>query len=164
MRLFVYGTLRSGSRHPLARRLRQRARCLGRAWLPGRLYRAGRYPIGVFDPRETRSRIEGELWEVPEDARLLAALDRYEGCGKGQQGGEFVRHRVTVHSDRGAVTAWAWVARREPRGLPRIRSGYFGSPAQRCSPRDTASSARSSRKSGNSRRSNPKRWAGKVTG
>ncbi len=124
MRLFVYGTLASHSRHPVAARLRRRGRCLGPARMPGRLYRAGWYPLAVHDP-DAETRVRGELWEIPDDPRLLAELDRYEGCGPGQKGGEFERRRVQVETRQGPATAWAWVARREPRGLPRIRSGRF---------------------------------------
>lgn len=161
MKLFVYGTLRRGSRHPLALRLHAAARFLGPARMPGRLYRRGTYPIAVY-AHPGRGYVEGELWELGGARRLLAELDRYEGCGKGQGGGEFVRRQVWVETPRGGVRAWAWVARREPRGLPRLRSGTF-QPARR-SPRATASNSASSHRVGRRRRSAAKRWAGKVTG
>ena len=42
--LFVYGTLRRGSGHPMSRFLAARARLLAGARVPGRLYDLGGFP------------------------------------------------------------------------------------------------------------------------
>lgn len=76
--LFVYGTLRRDSGHPMAAWLAERAAWLGPAQVPGRLVDLGGYP-GLVEPLEARDTVEGEVWELREE-RFLGDLDRYEGC------------------------------------------------------------------------------------
>jgi gamma-glutamylcyclotransferase (GGCT)/AIG2-like uncharacterized protein YtfP len=75
VRLFVYGTLKSGQR---ANHLLAGGVCLGPATLPGgfALYDLGDHPGLIEDP-DSKDVIEGELWEVPEQA--IPILDEYEG-------------------------------------------------------------------------------------
>ena len=75
--LFVYGTLRYESDHPMARRLRSQARFIGKGSVPGRLYDLGSYPAAVFDPDEKR-RIVGDVFEIKSDSKVLAEMDGYE--------------------------------------------------------------------------------------
>lgn len=105
--VFVYGTLRSGSRHPMARLLRRHARQLGQGTVTGRLYRLGHYPgaIPVTDPRH---RVKGDLYRLKTGARwLVARLDAYEGT-------EYTRTRIRVVGERHRVMAWIYVLRRQP--------------------------------------------------
>ncbi len=77
--LFVYGTLRSASRHPMAHRLRAGAKPLGTGTARGTLYDFGYYPGATFGPGE-RGRVLGEVFAVPKASRLIAELDHYEGA------------------------------------------------------------------------------------
>ena len=76
--LFVYGTLKSTFRNRYARRLRREAKLLGRAWIPGRLYRVTWYP-GMRPARKPEDFVTGEVFRLRQPIPLLAALDEYEG-------------------------------------------------------------------------------------
>jgi gamma-glutamylcyclotransferase (GGCT)/AIG2-like uncharacterized protein YtfP len=76
--LFVYGSLRTESPHPLAVKLRTHGRLLGKGSTPGILYDLGRYPAAMFGT-EHNTRVIGEIFELPRDGRLLRELDYYEG-------------------------------------------------------------------------------------
>ena len=69
--IFVYGTLRSGSGHPMARRLTSQARLLGKGSVPGRLYDMGWYPAALFD-RDEKHLIVGDVFALAPDSRLNA--------------------------------------------------------------------------------------------
>jgi len=75
--LFVYGTLKSTFRNPYARRLRREALLVGRATMPGRLYRVRWYP-GMRPPRDSGDRVTGELYRLRQPSKMLAVLDEYE--------------------------------------------------------------------------------------
>ena len=75
--IFVYGTLREGSNHPMARRLSARARHVGKARAFGRLYDMGWYPAALFDDNES-TRIIGDVFAMPPGGRLLSEIDAYE--------------------------------------------------------------------------------------
>jgi len=76
--LFVYGSLRTESPHPLAMKLRSQGRLLGKGSAPGILYDLGRYPAAMFGTGHD-SRVIGEIFELPRDGRLLRELDYFEG-------------------------------------------------------------------------------------
>lgn len=106
--LFVYGTLRHGSGHPMAAELRRQARRIGEATVQGLLYDTGAYPAAV-PSNSPNARICGELYELnaPDDA--WPWLDEYEGCLPGRQTDSlFIRRLVAVRQD-GAADAQAWI-------------------------------------------------------
>lgn len=76
--LFVYGTLRPGFDHPMARVLAQRGRLLGRARAAARLYNLGRYP-GILEPQGEDDWVHGEVYELRDDG-TLEEMDRYENA------------------------------------------------------------------------------------
>ncbi len=121
-RLFVYGTLRSGSAHPMAAYLAARARCVGAARCAGRTVDLGAYP-GLLDEAGTST--AGELWELAEPSdETLARLDDYEGCAEGL----FERARREVRTADGrAVAAWVYLYR----GSGSRFSGAGGEPKTR---------------------------------
>jgi gamma-glutamylcyclotransferase (GGCT)/AIG2-like uncharacterized protein YtfP len=109
VRLFVYGTLRAGSAHPMASFLAARARLLGGASCAGRLLDLGEYP-GLVDDDDPRQRVAGELWELDAPAApTLAALDEYEGCAEGLF--ERVRREVRGVGVPGEGPAWVYLHR-----------------------------------------------------
>jgi len=77
--LFVYGTLRRISKHPMARFLAERATFIGEATLPGRLYNLGRFP-GMTEARMQEELVVGDVYELADGEETLAELDRYEGA------------------------------------------------------------------------------------
>jgi gamma-glutamylcyclotransferase (GGCT)/AIG2-like uncharacterized protein YtfP len=121
-RLFVYGTLRSGSGHPMAAYLAARARCLGAAHCAGRAIELGDYP-GLLE--EAGASTAGELWELAEpSAETLRWLDDYEGCAEGL----FERARREVRDAAGrALEAWVYLYR----GPGSRFSGASGEPKTR---------------------------------
>jgi gamma-glutamylcyclotransferase (GGCT)/AIG2-like uncharacterized protein YtfP len=124
--LFVYGTLRADSKHPMARRLRAGARHVGRGSAPGSLYDFGDHPGAVF-ARDSRYRVKGDVFRLGSNPRVLTDLDRYEGIGGGDNSDETFFHRVIVEVklDTGKmVEAWAYALKETPRARL-IGSGDF---------------------------------------
>jgi gamma-glutamylcyclotransferase (GGCT)/AIG2-like uncharacterized protein YtfP len=117
--LFVYGTLRYESDHPMARRLRTMARHIGKGSVPGRLYDLGPYPAAVFDPDEKR-RIVGDVFEIKPDSKVLAEMDTYEGTDP-----LYKRTALEVKlATGGTIEAWAYGVNPPPRARL-ITSGDF---------------------------------------
>ena len=105
--LFVYGTLRSDIGHPMAEFLARRARFVGPAKMPGRLYDLGPYP-GMRDPEHADDWVHGELYEMSEAAATLAALDHYESLGT--EPPPFVRQRGQATLGSGeAMETWVYM-------------------------------------------------------
>lgn len=117
--IFVYGTLRFESRHPMARRLSSQARHVGKGRVPGRLYDCGWYPAALFDENERRH-IVGDVFAIAPNSRLLAELDAYEAGDPA-----YARAILEVKlASGGTVTAWAYGVREAPNARP-IPSGDF---------------------------------------
>lgn len=122
MRLFVYGTLRSGA--PMHALLEGRARREGPARAPGRLVDLGDYP-GLVAPGRAGDRVVGEIYVLAaaEQDAVLDSLDRYEGP-------RFRRERDLVEGPAGPVHAWLYRYRGDWTGRPVIRGGdYLGAGA-----------------------------------
>lgn len=119
--LFVYGTLRSEFENNYARLLRSQADLVGRATVPGSIYRVGHFP--AFRPA-LAGEVHGELYRLPDPLATLRALDEYEGS-------EF--ERVVVKAAQAEVLcaanstedAWIYQFRDEPPEDSRIASGDF---------------------------------------
>jgi gamma-glutamylcyclotransferase (GGCT)/AIG2-like uncharacterized protein YtfP len=121
--LFVYGTLRAESSHPMAHRLRVAARNIGRGSTPGRLYDFGSWPGAFFAPAE-KYRVIGNVFALAAGHRLLVDLDKYEGVtpanGEAREfpeaEGLFRRITVKVTLDHGVlVDAFAYALKQMPR-------------------------------------------------
>lgn len=124
--IFVYGTLKRGYDHLMARRLADEADWIGPATCRGSLYLLGAYPGLVLSPDEGGF-VHGDLYALRGDANLLAALDDYEGCGTSDpEPHPYLRATIDVMMPGGPVTqAWTYVYRRPIDGLPLIASGRF---------------------------------------
>jgi gamma-glutamylcyclotransferase (GGCT)/AIG2-like uncharacterized protein YtfP len=103
MLLFVYGTLRRASPHPMARRLAERARFVAAAQIAGRLYNLGRYP-GLVDAAAPDDVVQGDVYDLGDDAELLAELDRYEN-GESPRPAYFDRQTARVTLEDGTECA-----------------------------------------------------------
>jgi gamma-glutamylcyclotransferase (GGCT)/AIG2-like uncharacterized protein YtfP len=117
--LFVYGILRPESLHPMARRLRIGARHVGKGSVPGVLYDLGYYPAAFFR-EDARARVQGDVFELKPDGKLLALLDDYEGTGR-------FYHRLVLEialAKGGSIRAWAYGVG-EPLRARLIGSGDF---------------------------------------
>jgi gamma-glutamylcyclotransferase (GGCT)/AIG2-like uncharacterized protein YtfP len=102
--LFVYGTLRRGSKNKFARMVADRAHFVGAARVPGRLYDFGQYPGAVRSDQSSDQPDQwllGEVWRF-EDAQLLPSLDDYEGS-------EFERALASAEMEDGrAIECWIY--------------------------------------------------------
>lgn len=109
--LFVYGTLRRGSRSLMAERLASGATFVGEGTVCGRLFDTGAYPacIPAADPTE---RVHGDVFALHAETRdeLLAMLDQYEGyAADARYSSLFVRERTVVRfADGSKEVAWIY--------------------------------------------------------
>jgi gamma-glutamylcyclotransferase (GGCT)/AIG2-like uncharacterized protein YtfP len=124
--VFVYGTLRADSGHPMNRTLEALGGRVGRGRVPGILYDLGSYP-GAVETAETGAFLHGEVYLLRDPGSDLETLDRYEGLDeKSRESGEFRRSRIVVDlSDGRTVEAWIYLYNRPTAGLARIRSGDY---------------------------------------
>jgi gamma-glutamylcyclotransferase (GGCT)/AIG2-like uncharacterized protein YtfP len=99
--LFAYGTLQTGLAPAEIAPLVARLRILGEGFTFGRLYDLGAYPGAVLDPASAWC-VYGTVFELPEDAKILHALDAYEGV-------DFVRMaQLVMLAERQALDCWVY--------------------------------------------------------
>lgn len=124
--LFVYGTLRSGAAHRMSRLLAGRARFVDRAVWQGKLYLVRDYP-GAVPSDDPLDRVHGEVYRLLEPQRLLAELDRYEGCSPAfPAAAEYERRRDAVRlAGGGRREVWIYIFRHAVEGLPLLKTGDF---------------------------------------
>lgn len=122
--LFVYGTLRRGSRHPLARYLAENAEWLGFADFRGVLYDIGSYP-GAVPSGDPAHRLRGEVYRLKDPATILPLLDRYEEFGEEfPEPNEFIRSLQSVRFKGRALTAWIYLYNRPAGNLTVLGRDY----------------------------------------
>lgn len=121
--LFVYGTLRPPTGHPMAVFLAERARLVGAARSPGRLFHLGPYP-GMLPPEKDGDWVSGEVYELPEAESLLATLDEYEAC---HESDPLFRRAVSTAetADGQRFAVWVYYYTRPVRESQRIASGDY---------------------------------------
>src|SRR6201987_5988756 len=109
-RLFVYGTLRRGFHHPMAKLLSANADFIGEATCRGKLYLVRHYP-GLVLSEDADDIVHGELFRLRVCDSLLREFDMYEACGEGfAPPTEYVREMLQVTlADGTASEAWTYV-------------------------------------------------------
>jgi gamma-glutamylcyclotransferase (GGCT)/AIG2-like uncharacterized protein YtfP len=124
--LFVYGTLRHDSDHPMAHYLASVARFLGPASTAGRLYDLGRYP-GMTAAMEPSELVWGHLFEMQDPAATLEQLDAYEGCPCGEPIPALFQREFlqVIGADGEACMAWGYTYHGELKPETRIVSGEY---------------------------------------
>jgi gamma-glutamylcyclotransferase (GGCT)/AIG2-like uncharacterized protein YtfP len=122
--LFVYGTLRSSTAPPELQNLLAPLPRIGRATTAGVLYDLGKYPGAVFGGA---AEIVGEVIELPQDERLLAALDDYEGFDPhDREGSLYLRAQQQVRLvDGRPLDCWAYAYNRDLTGRASIPGGDY---------------------------------------
>lgn len=121
--LFVYGTLRVGSSHPMARRLRSGAKLIGKASAPGALYDLGYYPGATF-ASDVRTLVAGEVFALEPRTRLIAELNAYEGAEIDAIGSMYGPVEIEVALDRGGNReALVYALKRVPVWAKPVASG-----------------------------------------
>ena len=123
--LFVYGTLRRRSRHPMARRLAELARHVGPAKIAGRLYDLGRYPA-LQEPTSSDDWVYGDVYDLGEQIeQTLREMDEYEKI-ESPQPAYFDRQRASAVLDGGEqVAVWVYWFRGDVKEEQRIASGSY---------------------------------------
>jgi gamma-glutamylcyclotransferase (GGCT)/AIG2-like uncharacterized protein YtfP len=119
--LFVYGTLRRDSAHPMARYLESVSRFLGPATIAGRLYDFGWHPVLVAASR-AEERVHGHLVELLDHEAVLKSLDQYEADPPGFE------RRLTEVTDRDGRMhpVWTYFFTGPLGAAQLIASGDFG--------------------------------------
>jgi gamma-glutamylcyclotransferase (GGCT)/AIG2-like uncharacterized protein YtfP len=81
---------------------------IGKGTVTGTLYDLGSFPGAVLDPASSR-RISGTVFRLPQDDRLLQALDEYEEFrAESPETSQFIRRLCCVQLTGGRVlTCWA---------------------------------------------------------
>lgn len=120
--LFVYGTLRSNFRNPLARRLLDTCGAPEPATMPGRLLDLGTYP-GLVESQDTGETVHGEVYHLTaEHADLLAELDEYEDV----PGGLYARKVLNATLANGmTIPTHTYVYLMQPAGPQWIPGGDY---------------------------------------
>jgi len=115
--LAVYGSLLAGLGQQERLGVDDDLELIGPCVLAGTLYALGWYP-GLRPGGG--GRVVAELYRVA-DPRVLAVLDRYEGCDPGDPQAEYVRVRVRLVTPD--VEAWVYALARKPVGAPVVVGG-----------------------------------------
>jgi gamma-glutamylcyclotransferase (GGCT)/AIG2-like uncharacterized protein YtfP len=122
--LFVYGTLRRESSHPLARLLAENAEWLGFAYFSGRLFDLDAYP-GAVPSGDPAHRVRGDLYRLNDPAAMLPLLDRYEEFGEEfPEPNEFIRSLQAVRFQGCALKAWIYLYNLPTDNLSVLRHDY----------------------------------------
>ncbi len=124
--LFVYGTLRKardGSVHPFLRQ----SQFFQPASVAGRLYLIGHYPGAVVDSLNSGSRIQGEVYRLPEPVRQFEMLDDYEECTEQYpQPHEYRRIAVKTRLSNGLkIQTWMYEFNHQVTGLKWLTGGDY---------------------------------------
>ena len=123
--LFVYGTLRRDVGHPLHAVLAEHATFVGCGTFQGKLYDLGAYP-GAVPSENATDVVAGEVYALHDPERVLAILDRYEGCADEPPPTEFRREKARITLQDGMrIEAWIYLYNWPTAGLPRIPSGDY---------------------------------------
>ncbi len=130
--LFVYGSLRRGSRVPARRVLDRHGPWLGMATAAGTLYAVADYP-GLVPRLRGRGRVVGELYRVRAPRRVWPVLDAWEGCrSTDPPPREYRRRLVRVRRGGRDLRAWAYLYQRPTRHLRRLpRPDWCARPGRR---------------------------------
>jgi gamma-glutamylcyclotransferase (GGCT)/AIG2-like uncharacterized protein YtfP len=124
--LFVYGSLLPAFAPAGLRDVLGRLRPVGRATLPGRLYNLGPYPAAVLDGAAP-TRVVGEVFALPPEPDVLAALDDYEDYDRADVAASlYLRVQQPIRLPDGTeVPCWVYVYNRDPGAAPLIAGGDY---------------------------------------
>lgn len=124
-KIFVYGSLRSGFKHPAYEYISKYFKLVGDAKVKGKLYDMGSYPAAI--PTEEEAFIIGELYELKNENEFtwaIAQIDDYEGVNPDD--GEqplYVRKTTKVFYDDQTISAWIYWFNGSVEHQPLIASG-----------------------------------------
>ena len=122
--VFFYGTLRTGFNRTTRAGVDEFLKFAGRGWINGKLFDLGIYPAAV---PATDSRVLGEIFEMVDAPKVLAALDRIEGYRPAEpEKSLYTRVQVQATRDDGTTeNVWVYFYNAPLGRAPRISSGDY---------------------------------------
>ena len=122
--VFFYGTLRTGFNRTTGAGIDAFLKFAGRGWINGKLFDLGIYPAAV---PATDARVRGEVFEMADAPKVLAALDRIEGYQAAEpERSLYTRVRVSATLDDGRTEdVWVYFYNAPLGRAPRIASGDY---------------------------------------
>lgn len=125
IKLFVYGSLRSGFRNPAYHYLTQYFTLIGEAVVQGRFYDQGEYPVAL--PTEEDHFIKGELYQLNDNddfAWAFEQLDDYEGVNVEMSEHAYYRRAVaTIFNVGEPQDAFIYWYNQSVEGMPALETG-----------------------------------------
>ena len=123
--VFFYGTLMSPFNRPGRQRITPDLQFKGRGTIQAKLFDLGIYPAAV--PADDRSVVWGEVYEIANDATVLAALDEIEGYRPNEpERSLYTRALTDVTLADGAIgKAWTYFYNAPLGRARRIESGDY---------------------------------------
>lgn len=125
LKIFVYGSLRSGFKHPAYEYISKYFKLVSEARVKGKLYDMGSYPAAISTSEETF--ITGELYELKNENEFswaMEQLDDYEGVNPDDgQPPLYIRDVTNVLIDDSTVAAWIYWYNGSVKDQPLIASG-----------------------------------------
>ena len=110
IKLFVYGSLRSGFKHPAYEYISRYFRLISEATVKGKLYDMGSYPAAI--PTKEECFIIGELYQLKNEKEFdwaFEQLDDYEGVhAEDNEQSLYIRQQETVFVQGTTTTAWMY--------------------------------------------------------
>ncbi len=127
--LFVYGTLQTGLAPAEIAHVVEALKPVADATVPGLLYDLGEYPGAILDP-SSKQTISGMVLQLPDDPRILAQIDQYEGFDPSSSDTSlFVRILESVVLESGRkLECWIYVYNRDPGAASVLENGRFPDP------------------------------------
>jgi gamma-glutamylcyclotransferase (GGCT)/AIG2-like uncharacterized protein YtfP len=122
--VFFYGTLRTGFTRTTRAGIDEFLKFAGHASINGKLFDLGIYPAAV---PATDSRIRGEVFEMADAPKVLAALDRIEGHRPAEpERSLYRRTQVPATMEDGHIEdVWVYFYNAPLGRAPRIASGDY---------------------------------------
>ena len=122
--VFFYGTLMAGFDRRRRAGIDDKLRYIGRGAIQGALFDVGLYPGAVPAPE---GHVWGEVYEMSEAPRVLAALDEIEGYSESDPDRRLYRREETdvLLPDARFARAWVYFYNAPLSRAPRIASGDY---------------------------------------
>lgn len=121
--LFVYGTLRKGLAPLEIAETVEKLKFVGEGFIYGSLYDLGEYPAALLGASD---KVFGEIFELPDDKRVLQKLDEYEGFyPNSREKSLYVRKRTTAYVGNEKLRTWIYESNQDLSNFPIIESGNY---------------------------------------
>lgn len=123
--IFVYGTLMSFFDNHYAKLLRNNSSFVGKAFMYGRLFDFGEYPVAILTKTQKEHRILGEVYKI-NSSFVIDELDRYEEIGNDfPEPYEYLRKKVVASIEKQTIECWFYEYNRPISGLHEIKTGNY---------------------------------------